>query len=260
MAGPIVTVFAAKGGSGTTTLATNLAVVLRQPGRQVCLVDLDFVFGDVANALQLPTERTMAGAIGCRLSDQLVDSLLTRFVPGLDCLLSPTGPGEAEQIDTVLVADILARIANRYDAVVVDTAAVFSAQVLVALDLADHQVVVSTPEVPALKMLRFTLDTLDLLAQPRKARAVVFNRSDSKVMLTEADVDALVRYPVAAHIPVSRDVATSINRGRPLALTNPHHPVSEAVLAFAEAQLIYHHSARTSSATRPSGRRRQPPA
>src|SRR5438046_2253073 len=47
--GQIVTVFAAKGGCGKTTLATNLGVVLAMgTGHRVCIVDLDLAFGDVA--------------------------------------------------------------------------------------------------------------------------------------------------------------------------------------------------------------------
>ena len=52
--GRVVTVFSAKGGCGKTTLSTNLAAALADGGRrEVCLVDLDLAFGDVAIALQL---------------------------------------------------------------------------------------------------------------------------------------------------------------------------------------------------------------
>jgi pilus assembly protein CpaE len=57
--GRLVTVFAAKGGCGKTTMATNLAVSLAVDGRRVCLVDLDLAFGDVAIALQLVPSRTI---------------------------------------------------------------------------------------------------------------------------------------------------------------------------------------------------------
>ena len=58
--GQVVTVFAAKGGCGKTTMATNLAAALADGGkRRVCLVDLDLAFGDVAIAMQLTPARTL---------------------------------------------------------------------------------------------------------------------------------------------------------------------------------------------------------
>ena len=59
-----ITVFSAKGGCGKTTLATNLAAALADRGRrEVCLVDLDLAFGDVAIALQLFPAHTIADAV-----------------------------------------------------------------------------------------------------------------------------------------------------------------------------------------------------
>ena len=62
--GTLITVFSAKGGCGKTTLATNLAAALADRGRrEVCLVDLDLAFGDVAIALQLFPAHTIADAV-----------------------------------------------------------------------------------------------------------------------------------------------------------------------------------------------------
>ena len=68
-----------------------------------------------------------------------------------------------------------------YDYVVVDTPAQFSEHVLTAMDVSSQLVLLTTPDVPALKNLRVALDMLDLLSYPRQIRSVVVNRSDSKV-------------------------------------------------------------------------------
>jgi MinD-like ATPase involved in chromosome partitioning or flagellar assembly len=239
--GRVITVFSAKGGCGKTTLATNLAVVLHAGGaNRVCLLDLDLGFGDVATTLQLTPERTLADAVPLkRKLDMLgASALVTPFRPGLDCILAPVGPGEAERVPASLVGDLLAVLPAMYDYVVVDTPAQFSEHVLAALDDSNHHVLMTTPEMPTLKSLRLTLDTLDLLSYRRQARSVVFNRSDSRVGLAETEVERVLRSPVACRIPSSWDVPASINRGVPLALAQPEHPVSVAVRRFAEAYLV----------------------
>ena len=61
--GRVVTVFAAKGGVGKTTMSTNLAAELATAGSKVLLVDLDLAFGDVAITLGLMPERTSADLV-----------------------------------------------------------------------------------------------------------------------------------------------------------------------------------------------------
>jgi pilus assembly protein CpaE len=239
--GQVVTVFSAKGGTGKTTISTNLAVALAEGGTyRVCLVDLDLAFGDVAISLQLNPRRTVVDALslGEELDSAKVASLVTNYSPGLDCILAPVEPGDAEKIPASLVAEIVALLGGMYDYVVIDTPAQFSEHVLVALDASHHHVLITTPEVPALKNLRLTLDMLDLLSYSRNSRLIVFNRSDADVGLSAADVERVVKSPITAHVPSSREVPASINRGTPLTAEQPEHAVSRAIRLFAQEHVI----------------------
>jgi pilus assembly protein CpaE len=109
--------------------------------------------------------------------------------------------------------------------------------VLAALDASHVQVLLTTPDIPALKNLRITLDTFDLLDLPKESRLVVLNRSDAKVGLTASDIERVIRVPIAAYVPSSRDVPVSINRGVPIMADNPQHPVSKAIRDFALGRL-----------------------
>ena len=237
--GQIVTVFAAKGGCGKTTLAINLGVALTRHGGRVCILDLDLAFGDVAISVQLDPVRTVVDALPMagHLDVTGAASLLTRYQPGLDVLLAPVTPGDAEKIPPRLIGELLAVLRTMYDFIVVDTPAQFSEHVLTAMDVSSQLVLLTTPDVPALKNLRVTLDMLDLLSYPRQIRSVVVNRSDSKVGLSLEHVERVVRSPIAAHIPSSRAVPISINKGVPITLETPGHPVSQAVFRFAQERL-----------------------
>jgi pilus assembly protein CpaE len=238
--GQLVTVFSAKGGCGKTTVATNLAATLAQGGsRRVCLVDLDLSFGDVAIAMQLFPVRTIADAVGLsRLDETAVRSLLTVHSPGLDTLVAPVEPGSAENVPAQLVSELLTVLKTMFDVVVVDTPPAFTDHVLAAFDVSEHLVLLATLDIPALKNLKLTLETLDMLGYARDRWHVLLNRSDSKVGLSVHDVEKTLKTSIACELPSSRAVPASINRGVPIALDEPGHPVSQALRKFAEAKIV----------------------
>ncbi|MDH4352823.1 MAG: P-loop NTPase [Actinomycetota bacterium] len=238
--GSLITVFSAKGGCGKTTLATNLAASLADNGRhEVCLVDLDLSFGDVAIALQIFPSHTIADAVtlGVKLDADAVDSLLTPHSPGLTTLVAPVEPG-ATGISAELVGRILDLLRERFEFVVVDTPPAFDDQVLAAFDRSDLIALIATLDIPALKNLKLTLETLALLNYPREKWAVLLNRADSKVGLALNEVEKTLKVPISAQIPSSRDVPASINRGVPIVLDDPKHPVSLAIKQFAQRSVI----------------------
>ncbi|WP_144123336.1 AAA family ATPase [Catellatospora sichuanensis] len=245
----VITVFAAKGGCGKSTVATNLAITLAQGtkatgSRRVCLIDLDLAFGDVAIMMQLSPQRTIADAIPVadRIDETGLRTLLTRYEHGggtaLDVLLAPVQPAIAEEVTRDLITEIIHLAREMYDFVVIDTASAFTEQMLAALDATHHYVLVATPELPSLKNLRVTLDMFELLDYRREARTVVLNRADSKVGITMTEVEKVIRVPIAGFIPSSRDVPLSANRGVPLAAAQPQHPVSAAIRELAVKRFL----------------------
>jgi pilus assembly protein CpaE len=239
--GTLVTVFSAKGGCGKTTVATNLAAVLAAGGqRRVCLLDLDLSFGDVAIALQLFPAHTLADtvALGDAPDAHAVSALLTAHSPGLSTLVAPVEPGTAESIPANTVAAVLRVLKRMFDFVVIDTPPAFTDHVLAAFDQSDLVALVATLDIPALKNLKLTLETLELLNYPRDRWRVVLNRADSKVGLTLSEVEKTLHTSITAQIPSSRDVPASINRGVPIVLDDPKHSVSIAIRQFGEQCVV----------------------
>jgi MinD-like ATPase involved in chromosome partitioning or flagellar assembly len=239
--GKVITVFTAKGGVGKTMIAVNLGVVLARGGdNRVCVVDLDLASGDVAISLLLDPERTIADAVSMagHLDTTGAASLLTRYRPGLEMLLAPVNPGDAEKIPPSMVGELLAVLRRMYDYIVVDTPPQLSEHVLTALDASAHHVLVTTPDVPAMKNLRVVLDVLDMLSYRPEMRSIVLNRADTKVGLSMEDVELVVRSPINARIPSSRAVPISINKGVPITISNPGHAVSQAITKLAQQRLM----------------------
>jgi pilus assembly protein CpaE len=260
--GRVLTVFAAKGGSGKTMLAVNLAAALADRGhRQVCIVDLDLAFGDVAIAMQLFPAHTIADAVplGGEIDSSAVAAMLTQHSAGLSAIVAPTEPSTAESIPPRLISHLLEVLRDEFDYVVVDTAPTFDDQVLAALDVSDLITLIVTPDVPALKTLKITVETLIELGYPRDRLRLVLNRSDSRVGISHAEVEKTAVMPLAGQIPSSRDVPASVNRGVPILQDDPRHPVSQAILQFAQDEVInvgLGAADAVGGRRRPSGRRR----
>jgi len=233
--GRIVTVFAAKGGVGKTTVSTNLAAELASDGSRVLLVDLDLAFGDVGITLGLMPERSMSDVVSMagHLDQQGLASVVTAHGSGLDALCAPSLPADAERIPGSTIAEVLHIAKRMHEYVVVDTPPAFTEHVLAAFDASDVSILLATLDIPAVKNLRLTLDTLDLLGHPRDSWVVVLNRSDTKVGLTAEDVASALHRPIALQIPNSPDVSAAINRGVTIVLDDPKHPVSSALKALA---------------------------
>jgi pilus assembly protein CpaE len=238
--GKVVIIFNAKGGCGKTTISTNLGAYIASTGARVLLVDLDLAFGDVAISLQLRPTVSVSDlvAMSGHIDAQGLASVVTKHESGLDTLCAPSQPREADSIPGATVSEML-RVARRsYDYVIVDTPPAFSEHVLVALDVCDILVLIATLDIPAVKNLRLTLETLDQLGHPRDGRVILLNRSDSKVGLHTEDVVSAIKQPIAAMIPSSSHVPASVNRGVPIILDEPRHVVSLALRSFADKYIV----------------------
>jgi pilus assembly protein CpaE len=234
--GTLITVFSAKGGVGKTTISTNLAAALAENGkRSVCIVDLDLALGDVSIVMQLFPVHTIADAVGMEgsLDPQALEGLLTQHSPGLSVLVAPVQPDAKDRIKGELIGRILHILKERFDVVVVDTPPAFDDVVLQAFDESDLLLLVANLDVPALKSLKITAETLTLLNHPRDRWRLVLNRADMKVGLTPAEVEKTLDMQISCSIPQSNDVPMSINHGKPIVLASPRHPVSQAIKRLA---------------------------
>jgi pilus assembly protein CpaE len=230
--GKILLVFSSKGGCGKTTIATNLAAALSSgpEAGSVCLLDYDLETGDVAIALQMDPTRTISDALGMQggLDERTLSSLVVPYKANMDALLAPTKPSDAEFVSAALAGEIVQVAASMYDYVVIDAPPAFTDVVLRCFDLADVYVLLTTLDMPALKNLKVTLDTLDNLGFPRSKWQVILNRGGSRVGLTASDIERTVGVPISVEIPSSVEVPARLNEGVTVVEANPRHVVARA--------------------------------
>ena len=219
--GRVISVMSPKGGVGKTTVATNLAVGLAKVApMSVVLVDFDVQFGDVASALQLSPEHTLADAVrGAAATDSMVlKAYLTVHPAGVYVLAAPLNPVEAEHITGDQVGHVLAQLAAEFSYVVVDTTPGLGEHVLATLEQATDVVWVCGMDIPSIKGLRAGMGVLREINLLPSGRHVVLNFADKYSGLKVQDVEASIGVPVDVILPRSRSIPLSTNKGVPLLL------------------------------------------
>lgn len=235
--GRVITVLSPKGGSGKTTVASNLAVglALAEPG-STAIVDLDLQFGDVATALRLEPEHSIVDAArgSTALDVMALKTLLTPHVTNLWALCGSDQPARGDEFSADAARAVVDALASEFRYVVVDTCAGLTEHTLAVLEASTDFVLVCAMDVPSVRSLRKEIDALDALGMTTQQRHFVINRADSKVGLDVKDVEATVGLPVDIAIPSSRSVPLSMNQGTPLVECEPRSPVSRQFSTLVE--------------------------
>ena len=234
--GRLITVMAAKGGVGKSTIAVNLAAQMAQAAPdEVVLVDLDLMAGEVDLLLGLEGKASVASvaSVGCMVNGPMVKLSLTRHPSGLLVLPAPDTLVEADAVDCDLIMEVLAVLKASFSFVIVDTAPGADAALAAAVEMSEDLLAVATPDVGGLRSLRRNLDGLQTLGLTSARRHLVLNRADYRTGLTSQAIESTIELPIAQSIPDARELAVVANQGLIFTATQPKAEVTRAFRALA---------------------------
>jgi pilus assembly protein CpaE len=239
--GRIITVFSPKGGTGKTVTATNLAASFaKHEGKRTLLLDLDLQFGDAAIMLGLEPEKTIYDLVVApgELDSEKLAGYITKHTCGLDILPAPLRPEDAELVTESKLARLLEVARESYDLIVVDTSPFFHGPMLATLDRTDELLMICGLDVPTLKNVRLSMQTLELLSFPASRIKFVLNRANSKVGMKKSEVEGALDVKIGFEIPSDRAVPLGVNRGAPPAIADTGSDFAKAIRVVAKSLLV----------------------
>ncbi len=233
----VIAIFSPKGGAGRTTIATNLAVALRQEtGARVCLVDANLQFGDVGVLLNLnPKNRSMLDAVeGGEPDGDVIDSVVIDHSTGIRVLLAPPSPEGADLVTAPFLRKIVDHLRRTHDFVIVDLPSGITDHSLTVMDAADSILVLTALEITTIKNVRLFLEVADQLEYDRSKVRLVINRADAAQGIRIADVEASIRRPIDGTIVSDGRLSVlAVNRGVPFVVSHPESVLSRDVVKLA---------------------------
>jgi pilus assembly protein CpaE len=220
--GQLYAVFSPKGGAGTTSVATNLAIVLhRLTGKKTLLVDLNLELGEVAVQLGVRPRYSFVDLVQnfYRIDAGLLATYIERHESGVDFLSAPFHPEAVDAPGHDQIRAILHYLKRQYDYVVVDTPKSFSVDSVAAFEEADRILLVSTVDVPSLRNLQRCLPLLErITGKDRERLRLVVNRYHPDNLISLEDVQKSVGLKTSWTLSNDYEtVSRSINSGSPVA-------------------------------------------
>lgn len=231
--GRIITVFSAKGGTGATTIAANLAVAFRQEEKSVAAVDANLQFGDLSFFFneQGRNNVTDLAPSADELDREVVTEVMIRHEKsGVHILAAPMRPEYADSVTGEQFGSIVRYLQRMYPYVLIDTSSMLSDVTLAALDASDLILLVTTQDIPAIKNARLFLDVADALGIARDQILLVMNQYDRRRNITVERVSDNFKKEFSGVIPFDEKlVVPAMDRGEPFVLKNAANPTAKAI-------------------------------
>ncbi len=219
----VVAVYSPKGGVGTTTIATNIAVTAarKRPDR-VVLIDFALQFGSVATHLNLRPRQSLSDLVrdeAALREPELFRGYAARHDSGLHVLAAPAAPEAAESVHPMHVERILATALEAYDLVVIDAGSNLDERVMTVLEAADAVILPVYAEIAAHKATHALMEYLNETGSIGLKAMFVLNNPFAREILKLRDVESALGSKVAFELPYDPFLyLKAVNEGIPIVI------------------------------------------
>jgi pilus assembly protein CpaE len=219
--GRVIAFASAKGGSGTTSLAVNTALILAEmaPGN-VAIADFDMYHGQVATHLDL-YPRTSTAALAreerANLNPEVFQEAGRQHAGGLTVFGGPYRADDAADVSGHQLAGLIEMMRALYGTLVVDAGSLIDSRSQAVIESADVVALVLAPDIPSLRLLHASLQVLSENGSATDRAIFVVNDIYPKQMITGEQIEEHLGVKVGAEIAYDgENFLKAINEGQPL--------------------------------------------
>jgi pilus assembly protein CpaE len=237
--GRVIAVYSGKGGLGTTSIAVNLADALARsaPVGSVALADCVFAAGDIRVVLNLRPAYDLSDLVAKldEVDSSMLRSLMTTGPHGIAILPAADDPAYDDAFDGATVSTIVGQLKAAFDTIVIDCEHHLSERTLAVLDAADTIVLVTQPNVPALRSTKRTLELFGRLGYAKEKIAVILNRFQFGDVFTFRTIADSLGREVYWGLPNDyRTVSAALNRGITVATEDAGSKLARSFVQLAD--------------------------
>jgi pilus assembly protein CpaE len=240
-------VFSPKGGVGTTTIASNLAISLHKTlNEDVLLVDGKHLFGHVALSLNLRTGNSITDLLtyAGMLDQRLIRQVVIKHMSGIHVLPSPISIFEAQGIKPENLFKVIQSLQLAFSNIIIDGGNYLNENTVTYMDSSEKILLVLNPDLASMRDVRQFMEVAATLSYPKDKTLLILNQTGRKADVRREEIEKILKMKIFGKIPSDENVAlSSLNEGVPIILNNPGHPISKAFLDItAELVKIIHTS------------------
>ena len=220
--GQIIAVIGSKGGTGTTTIAVNVATSLASQSydQSVALVDLNRMFGEIPLFLGFEPTYNWGDIVRniSRLDPTYLMSIMYKHPSGVFLLPSPSQLVEDSLASPEIIAQVLKMMEGLFDFIIIDCGHSFDGVFLKVIEMSQTVLLVTILSLPCLANTRKLLTSFNTLGYPpQESVRVVVNRYLKNLDISLTEAEKVINGKV--HVTLPNDYKTamsSINQGKPL--------------------------------------------
>ncbi|PKN38426.1 MAG: hypothetical protein CVU62_06155 [Deltaproteobacteria bacterium HGW-Deltaproteobacteria-2] len=239
--GKVFTVFGAKGGVGTSTIAVNLATAMAQfkGNPSVALVDMNLLSGDVPLFLNMKSVFNWVEVARniSRLDATYLMTIIQKHASGLHVLPAPVMMAD----DTCMSPDLITKVEKVldlmrtiFDFVVIDGGLLLGHVSTYLIGISDKVLLVTIPSLPGIINTKKLLDAFHELGYPTGDTIVVMNRYNQKSGISIDEVRKIIKRDIRWSIPNDyKSTMNAINTGVHLLKSAPNTDITKKIIEIA---------------------------
>jgi pilus assembly protein CpaE len=225
-------IFSPKGGVGTTTISTNLAISLHRTLKEdVLLIDGKHLFGHIALFYNIRTGNSITDLIAHagNLDEQLIKQVAVRHTSGVYVLPSPNSFSEAQGIKPENLFKVIQSLKKVFPNIIIDGGNYLNENTVTYMDTSDKILLVLNPDIASMRDVKQFIKISDTLAYPRDKILLILNLTGRKADVKREEIENILKMKIFGKIPADGNLAlSSLNEGVPILLKKPNHPISKA--------------------------------